>query len=149
MENGMEMVKTIGELKKLSNEELLAYYEAAQGDTKNFQSIFGVEYSYSVLTTEMGRRGFVSGMYIPNNSKEPEKDTFQITIQRQGGNGSLNLTMTNECKARYKQFVAENGDAFIHTTAALMLYMDLCENNRLEVLSSHRIPEKGKKKNTN
>lgn len=145
----INMVKTIEELKKLSNDELVTYYEAAQGNTKDFQTTFGVEYSYTALTSEMRARGFVSGMYIPSDKKEPEKDVFRITIQRQSGNSNMNLTMTNECKERYKQFIQDNGDAFVHTTAALTLYMDLCEGNRLEVLSSHIAPKKGKRKTTN
>lgn len=140
------MIKTLEELKKATNEELLACYEEAQGNTGDLKAAFGTDYSYSTLTTLMGKKGFVSGMYIPDDKKEAEKDTFQITIQRQGGNGSMNLTMTNECRERYKEFVQENGDAFVHTTAALSLYMDLCKEGRLEVLSAHIAPKKKGKK---
>lgn len=140
------MVKTIEQLRKASNDELKAYYEEAQGDTKNFQKVFETEYTYSTLTAEMKARGFVSGMYIPSDKTEVEKEVFEIEIQRQGGNGSMNLTMTNECKERYKEFVGKYGDAFVHTSAALMLYMDLFEAGRLQVTSVHVAPRKKGKK---
>lgn len=148
----MEMVKTTEELRNpeiVSDEQLLQYFDNAQGHTKEFQQFFDVDYSYTMLRTVLEERGFVDGWHRPVDKQKEEKEVFQITIQRQGGNGSLNLTMTNDCKERYKQFTDENGDAFVHTTAALMLYMDLCESGRLEVLSSHIAPKKGKKRSAN
>lgn len=148
----MEMVKTIEELRNLeivSDEQLLEYFNSAQGHTREFQQFFDVNYSYTMLRTVLEERGFVDGWHRPVDKQKEEKEVFQITIQRQKNNSSMNLTMTNDCKERYKQFTDENGDAFVHTTAALTLYMDLCESGRLEVLSSHITPKKGKKRNAN
>ncbi|MCH5338504.1 MAG: hypothetical protein J1E03_06975 [Acetatifactor sp.] len=144
------MIKTLEELKKATNEELLACWEEAQGNTQDLKKIFDTDYTYSTLTTLMGKRGFVSGMYIPGDKtgdkKEVEKDVFEITIQSQSGNGAMNLTMTNECKTAYKEFVGQTGNAYAHTTAALTLYMDLFKAGRLDVNMSLASP---KKKNRN
>lgn len=170
------MVKTLEELKNLTKSELLTYHRMAQGHTNDFQNTFGTDYDYNTLIAVIKAKDSVGNnepeskpaptiRREPETTKEPEKkqepinkkesekeqekEVFRLTIQRQGNNGSMNLTMTNECKERYKQFVAENGDAYVHTTAALTLYMDLCESGRLEVLSSHIMPKKGKKKSAN
>lgn len=140
------MVKTLDELRKATSDELYTYYTEAQGNTKDFQNAFGTDYSYSTLIAEMKARGYVNGMYIPADKKDAEKDVYKITIRQQNGNGCMNLTMTNECKEKYKAFVAENGNAYAHTTAALTLYMELFKAGRLDVSMSLTPAKKGKKR---
>lgn len=121
------MIKTIEELKQASDEELLKMYEEAQGDTASFKTNFGVDFSYSMLTQTIKDRGYVQAWV----KKEKTKKVVEIKMSKD--NASKNLNMTKECNATYSKFLEDKGYPFVHTTAALMLYMDAYKKKEIEV----------------
>lgn len=62
-----------------------------------------------------------------------EKVTKTIEVKLAKENANMNLAMTPECKERWQKFLADKGYSFLHTSAALMLYMDACKAKEVEV----------------
>lgn len=121
------MIKTLAELKTATDEELLACVAEARGNTgKDFQTTFGTDYTYTCITTELTARGYVNGWY-----KERAKKVIKVKFKKD--NARMNLNMTRECKERFEKFLEDKSYNFVHTTAAIMHYIDEYENKEIIV----------------
>lgn len=120
------MIKTLEELKKATDKELLKMVEDASGSTSTdkFQAKFECEFSYSALTGELTSRGYITGWYKP---------TEVVTVPMSKDNDRMNLNMTKACKQKYEKFLQDKSFNYVHTTAALERYIDDYNEGRIEV----------------
>ncbi len=138
------MVETIEELKKASEEEKLAMAAESAGATtrENFKKRFPkTKFSYSAITTELMKLGYVSGFYHPKwkaaydaaSSGEKKSEKVEIAINSDEKRDRYNLSVTESTKKRYEAFLKDKNFPFKHTSAALELYMDAVENGTVKV----------------
>ena len=120
------MVKTLEELRNATDEEILACYNEAQGHTNDSQNTFGADYSYSMITKELQNRGYKQTWTKPKKIKE-------IKVKFSKDNARMNLNMTKECKERFEKFLQDKSYNFVHTTAAIMNYLDEVERKEIKV----------------
>ncbi|MBQ8138583.1 MAG: hypothetical protein IJ195_03910 [Lachnospiraceae bacterium] len=121
------MIKALDDLRAAKDKEVLACMEefkASKVKTTEFQKKFETDYSYSTLTQELTYRGY---------SLKWVKDTKEIKVKMSAENARLNLNMTKECKERYEKFLEGKSYNFVHTTAALMNYLDEVEKKEIKV----------------
>lgn len=129
------MIKTLNELRMATDEQVLECVKESRGKTKEFQTVFGTDYDYNAIVTELTRRGYVNGWYKPvaKSDENPTKKAEVIEVKMSKDNACMNLNMTSECREAYKKFLEDKGYAFIHTTAALMNYMKAYKAKTVEV----------------
>lgn len=121
------MIRKLEDLRNATDKELLACVSEAKGHTGNdFQTTFGTDYSYSCITNELTTRGYVNGWH-----KVQKPKTIKIKFTK--NNARMNLNMTKECKERYEKFLSDKSYNFIHTTAAIMNYLDEVEEKEINV----------------
>lgn len=119
------MIKTLEELRQAKDEELLKCVSEAKGNTgKDFSTTFGTDYSYSAITNELTMRGYENGWH---------KKVTEMKVKMSKENDRMNLNMTKECKEKYEEFLKDKSYAFVHTTAALMTYMDAYKKKEVKV----------------
>lgn len=123
------MIKTLEELRAAKDEEVLECmmeFKKSGTQTKDFQSSYGADYSYTSLTNELTVRGYVQTWVKPQGVKE-------VKVKMSKNNDRINLNMTKECKERFENFLKDKNYNFVHTTAALMTYMDAVEKKEIKV----------------
>ena len=116
------MIKTLDDLRNADVQELLQMYDQAQGTTKDFQSNFSVEFSYTTLTGEIKSRGYEQKWQKASNH-----------IVKLSATDRLNLSMTKNCKEKYAKFLKDKTCPYIYTTAALESFMDAYNNRTIDV----------------
>lgn len=125
------MIKTLNELRSAKDKEVLKCIDEIKTDgtqTSDFQDKYGTDYSYTTLTSELKARGY-SQRWV----KDTKATGKEITVPMSPNNSRLNLNMTAECKERFTKFLSDKSYNFVHTTAALMSYMDDVEQGRIKV----------------
>jgi hypothetical protein len=124
------MIKGLTELRTAKDSEVLACMEEVKTNgvkTQDFQTTFGTDYSYSTLASELSNRGYVQ-KWVKN-----KKEVKEVRVKFSKDNARMNLNMTKECKDRFEAFLEDKSYAFVHTTAALMTYMDMVEKKEIKV----------------
>lgn len=125
------MIKTLNELRTASDSEVLACVDeirASRVKTTDFQKTFGTEYVYPTLINELTARGYTQ-RWVKN--KEGVKE---IKIKPGDETEELHLDVTKECKKRYEKFLEDKSSYdYIHTTAAIMNYLDEVEKGEIKV----------------
>lgn len=124
------MIKTLNELRTATDTQVLACMdEFKQSGTKtaDFQTTFDVDYSYTTLSSELTTRGYVQ-KWVKNR-----KDSKEVKVKFTKDNARMNLAMTKECKEKYEKFLEDKSYNFIHTTAAIMNYLDEVEKKEIKV----------------
>ena len=121
------MIRTISELRNASDREVLACIAEVKANgvkTNDFQNFFKTEYSYSSLTNELSNRGY---------SQRWVKDKPKVVNVKMGKTARMNLNMTQECREKYEAFLADKTYNFIHTSTALMSYIEDYENGKVKM----------------
>ena len=124
------MIKGLTDLRNAKDSEVLACMEEMKASgvkTQDFQTHFEAEYSYSTLASELTSRGYVQ-KWVKN-----KKETKEVRVKFSKDNARMNLNMTKECKERFEAFLEDKSYSFVHTTAALMNYMDEVEKKEIKV----------------
>lgn len=122
------MIKTIDELRTATDEQVLACMEEIgkkKIPTNELKEKCGTDYSYSVLLTELKTRGYTQ-IWAKTAPKV-------ITVKMSADNARMNLNMTKECKARFEKFLSDKSYNFVHTSAAIMHYLDAVERKEIKV----------------
>lgn len=120
------MIRTISELRNASDREVLACIAEVKANcvqTNDFQNYFKTEYSYTTLTKELSNRGY---------SQRWVKDAPKVVNVKMGKTARMNLNMTQECRERYEAFLADKTYNFIHTSTALMSYIEDYESGKVK-----------------
>lgn len=120
------MIRTISELRNASDREVLACIAEVKANgvqTNDFQNYFKTEYSYTTLTKELSNRGY---------SQRWVKDDAKVVRVKMEKTARMNLNMTQECRERYEAFLADKTYNFIHTSAALMSYIEDYESGKVK-----------------
>ena len=121
------MIRTISELRNASDHEVLACIAEVKANgvqTSDFQNFFKTEYSYSTLTKELSNRGY-SQRWVKDDAPKFVKVKMEKTAR-------MNLNMTKECREKYEAFLADKSYNFIHTSAALMSYIEDYESGKVK-----------------
>lgn len=124
------MIKTLSELRNAKDSEVLACMEELKTScvkTSEFQTSFETDYSYTTLAQELTTRGYVQ-KWVKN-----KKETKEIKVKFSRDNARMNLNMTKECKERFEKFLQDKSYNFVHTTAAIMNYLDEVEKKEIKV----------------
>lgn len=124
------MIKTLNDLRNAKDNEVLACMEEVKASgvsTKDFQTTFGTDYSYTTLSQELTTRGYVQ-KWVKN-----KKEVKEIKVKFSKDNARMNLNMTKECKERFEKFLDDKSYNFVHTTAAIMNYIDEVEKKEIKV----------------
>lgn len=122
------MIKTIEELKAATEVEINELLECFKGNkTEDFQKVTGCEFTYSTLSTELTKRGYENFWHKPKAKKR------NFTVKMIQKPARFNLGMTPECKKAYEEFIKANGWGYVHTTAALMSYMEAYKKREIKV----------------
>lgn len=120
------MLRTISELRNATDREVLACIAELKANgvqTNDFQNYFKTEYSYSTLTKELSNRGY---------SQQWVKDDAKVVRVKMEKTARMNLNMTQECREKYEAFLADKSYNFIHTSAALMSYIEDYESGKVK-----------------
>ena len=120
------MIRTLSELRNASDREVLACIAEVKANgvqTSDFQNFFKTEYSYSSLTKELSNRGY---------SQRWVKDAPKVMKIKMEKTARMNLNMTQECRERYEAFLADKSYNFIHTSTALMSYIEDYESGKVK-----------------
>ena len=123
------MIKTLEELRAAEDEEVLECMMEVKKSgikTADFQTSFDTGYSYTALSNELTARGYIQTWVKPQGVKE-------VKVKMSKNNDRINLNMTKECKERFENFLKDKNYNFVHTTAALMTYMDAVEKKEIKV----------------
>ena len=123
------MIKTLEELRAAKDEEVLECMmelKRSGKQTKEFTESFGTDYSYGSLANELTSRGYIQTWVKPQGVKE-------VKVKMSKNNDRINLNMTKECKEKFENFLKDKNYNFVHTTAALMTYMDAVEKKEIKV----------------
>lgn len=130
------MFANVEEIRTATNEELLKAVTESIGhtgtkkdDLNSFQNYFGVDFNYANITNELTKRGFINGWYLPQS----ENNVREVKVKLSKNNARMNLNMTQECKERYEKFLEDKSNNFVHTTAAIMSYLDGYEDKSMRV----------------
>lgn len=126
------MIKTLEELRAAKDEEVLECMMEVKRSgvlTKEFETNFGASYSYSTLVNELTSRGYIQAWVKP----QEVKGVKEVKVKMSKNNDRINLNMTKECKERFENFLKDKNYNFVHTTAALMTYMDAVEKKEIKV----------------
>lgn len=121
------MIRTLSELRNASDREVLACIAELKANgvqTSDFQNFFKTEYSYSTLTKELSNRGY-SQRWVKDDAPKFVKVKMEKTAR-------MNLNMTQECREKYEAFLADKSYNFIHTSAALMSYIEDYESGNVK-----------------
>lgn len=121
------MIRTISELRNATDREVLACIAELKANgvqTNDFQNFFKTEYSYSTLTKELSNRGY-SQRWVKDDAPKFVKVKMEKTAR-------MNLNMTQECREKYEAFLADKSYNFIHTSAALMSYIEDYESGKVK-----------------
>lgn len=121
------MIRTLSELRNASDREVLACIAELKANgvqTNDFQNFFKTEYSYSTLTKELSNRGY-SQRWVKDDAPKFVKVKMEKTAR-------MNLNMTKECREKYEAFLADKSYNFIHTSAALMSYIEDYESGKVK-----------------
>ena len=133
------MIKTLEELRNATNEQVLdciKELERKKVKTSDFQQTFGTDYSYTTLVNELKSRGYEQAW-----TKKEKK----IVVRADPKKARMNLNMTLECKTRYEKFLQERSYNYLHTSAALMYYMEeYMEGNITPVLEAKKETKNGR-----
>lgn len=124
------MIKNLIDLRNSKDNEVLACMEEVKAsgvNTKDFQTTFETDYSYSTLAQELTSRGYVQKWV------KSKKETKEIRVKFSKDNARMNLNMTKECKERFEKFLEDKSYNFVHTTAAIMNYLDEVEKKEIKV----------------
>lgn len=124
------MINTLTDLRNAKDNDVLACMEELKASgikTQDFQAHFGTDYSYSTLATELTSRGYAQ-RWVKN-----KKETKEIKVKFSRDNARMNLNMTKECKERFEAFLEDKSYNFVHTTAAIMNYLDEVEKKEIKV----------------
>lgn len=114
------------ELRNASDPEVLACIAEVKANgvkTNDFQNYFKTEYSYSLLTGELSNRGYFQ-QWVKNKPK-----VVSVKMEK---TARMNLNMTQECREKYEAFLADKTYNFIHTSTALMSYIEDYENGKVK-----------------
>ena len=120
------MIRTISELRNASDREVLACIAEVKANgvkTNDFQNYFKTDYSYSTLTGELSNRGY---------SQHWVKDSPKFVKVKMEKTARMNLNMTKECREKYEAFLTDKAYNFIHTSAALMSYIEDYESGKVK-----------------
>ena len=120
------MIRTISELRNATDREVLACIAEVKANgvqTNDFQNYFKTEYSYTTLTKELSNRGY---------SQRWVKDSPKFVKVKMEKTARMNLNMTKECREKYEAFLADKAYNFIHTSAALMSYIEDYESGKVK-----------------
>lgn len=120
------MIRTLSELRNASDREVLACISEVKANgvqTSDFQNFFKTEYSYSSLTKELSNRGY---------SQRWVKDSPKVVNVKMEKTARMNLNMTQQCREKYEAFLADKTYNFIHTSTALMSYIEDYENGKVK-----------------
>lgn len=120
------MIRTIMELRNASDREVLACIAEVKANgvqTNDFQNYFKTEYSYTTLTKELSNRGY---------SQRWVKDSPKVVNVKMEKTARMNLNMTQQCREKYEAFLADKTYNFIHTSTALMSYIEDYENGKVK-----------------
>lgn len=121
------MIMKLTDLRNATDEAVLASMEEVKTNgvnTKDFQKAFDTDYSYTTLAQELAARGYVQKWV---------KSSKEIKVKFSKDNARMNLNMTKECKDRFEKFLADKSYNFVHTTAAIMNYIDEVEKKEIKV----------------
>ena len=121
------MIRTIMELRNATDREVLACIAEIKANgvqTSDFQNFFKTEYSYTTLTKELSNRGY-SQRWVKDDAPKFVKVKMEKTAR-------MNLNMTKECREKYEAFLADKAYNFIHTSAALMSYIEDYESGKIK-----------------
>lgn len=124
------MIKSLVDLKNAKDNEVLQCMEEIKTKgvkTNDFQITFETDYSYSALVNELTSRGYVQ-KWVKN-----KKEIKEIKVKFSKDNARMNLNMTKECKERFEKFLEDKSYNFVHTTAAIMNYLDEVEKKEIKV----------------
>ena len=124
------MIKTLTDLRNAEDNDVLACMEEVKAsgiNTGDFKALFETDYSYSTLSSELSSRGYVQ-RWVKN-----KKETKEIKVKFSRDNARMNLNMTKECKERFEAFLKDKSYNFVHTTAAIMNYLDEVEKKEIKV----------------
>lgn len=127
------MIKTLKEIKKATDDALFACIKEAKGHTgADFKQVFGADFEFDAIPTELQQRGYEYGWYNVNKIlSEKGKKTVQVKMSKD--NARMNLNMTKECKEMFEKFLQDKSYNFVHTSAALMSYMDDVKSGKISV----------------
>ena len=120
------MIRTLSELRNASDREVLACIAEVKANgvqTSDFQNFFKTENSYSSCKKELSNRGY---------SQRWVKDSPKVVSVKMGKTARMNLNMTQECRERYEAFLADKSYNFIHTSTALMSYIEDYESGKVK-----------------
>ena len=134
------MITKLQDLRNASREEVFGCYEEVQRDgikSAEFQSHYGTDYVYSMLSNELSSRGYVNGWYDPTASATVK----EIPVEFSKETARMNLAMTKSCKARYEKFLGEMGSQYIYTTAAINHFLDDVAAGNIKI--SIALPKEG------
>ena len=135
------MIKTLKEVRSASDQELLDCVNEAAGKTgKEFKDTFGTEYSYSALTTELGKRGFVNGWHKPEKNV-PMTTVKEIEVFTGATRTRCNIPVNKTSGETFNNFLnclEENGALshgmrYVYYTAALVHFMDDYVNGKITI----------------
>ena len=124
------MIKNLTDLRNAEDNDVLACMEegkVSEVNTGDFKEHFGTDYSYTTLQRELSSRGYVQ-RWVKN-----KKETKEIKVKFSRDNARMNLNMTKECKERFEAFLEDKSYNFVHTTAAIMNYLDEVEKKEIKV----------------
>lgn len=121
-------MKTFSDLRTAPDEELLQMYNDAQGDTDNFKKNFETEFSYTTLTNEIKKRGYVQGWMKQTN------ECINKSVKLQKKTKKMLVDVTPECQKRYSEFISNKQFPYLYTTEALEDLMTKINLNQMKII---------------
>ncbi len=122
------MIKTPDDLRAATDAEIEELIERFGDSLANeFKQATGCEFEYSTFAGILEKRGYKKGWYKPRQKKR----TYTVKMIEKPDR--MSLAMTPECKETYSEFLKQNGWSYVHTTAALMTYMEAYKKRHIKV----------------
>ena len=131
------MIISLDDLRAATDEEVVRCmneFEESGVQTKDFQSSFGAGYSYTTLANELKNRGYKKVWTKQGKAQQEGDEAEMIIVRKSSDNARLNLNMTRECKEKYERYLKDKQINYIHTTAALELYMKMRKAGKVKVV---------------
>ncbi len=139
---GEEHALTLEEVKLWSDEQLLAMLEKAKGNTKDFQRITNVGFSYSSLCGILRERGYVNGWHKPDGGQKNEAAPIQepaapkiIKMEPfcEKEDNRLYLTVCKSLADEWKYFTSFYKYPRVINEWALRYFMEEVESGRVKI----------------
>ena len=123
---------SLGEMRRLSDEELNAMYKEAQGHTHSpeFQEMFNADFSYTSLTNEMKNRGIelrFKRCRAPKSTKSVPDAVrkTEISMSKEGMTVKRRfITVDSDIYDQWLRFIEKFPYPSVVTTAAFKQFMD-------------------------